>query len=42
MRIFEIGPLGKRVVVRRPPDIFGDWNDVLPHWHERPVGGWEF
>jgi hypothetical protein len=34
--------LGKRVVVRRPPDIFGDWNDVLPHWHERPVGEWEF
>jgi len=33
---------GKRVVIRRPPDPFSDWNDALPHWHERPVGAWEF
>jgi len=34
--------LGKRVVIRRPPDVFDDWNDALPHWHERAVGEWEY
>jgi len=33
---------GKRVVIRRPPDAFGDWNDALPHWNERPIGEWEY
>jgi hypothetical protein len=33
---------GKRVAIRRPPGAFGDWNDALPHWHERPVEDWEF
>jgi hypothetical protein len=33
---------GKRVAIRRPPEAFGDWNDALPHWHERPVEDWEF
>lgn len=33
---------GKRVAIRRPPEAFGDWNDALPTWHERPVGDWEF
>ncbi len=32
---------GKRVAIRRPPQGFGDWNDALPHWHERPVQDWE-
>lgn len=33
---------GKRVVIRRPPDPFSDWNDALPHWNERPVGEWDY
>ena len=33
---------GKRVAVRYPPEQFDDWNDVLPHWREQPVGDWEF
>ncbi len=33
---------GKRVAIRRPPENFGDWNDALPHWHERPANDWEF
>jgi hypothetical protein len=33
---------GKRVAIRRPPESFDDWNEILPHWHERPVGDWEF
>ena len=33
---------GKRVAVRYPPEQFSDWNDALPHWHERPVCDWEF
>ncbi len=33
---------GKRVAVRRPPEGFSDWNDALPHWHERSAGDWEF
>ncbi len=32
---------GKRVAIRRPPENFGDWNDALPYWHERPLGFWE-
>ncbi len=32
---------GKRVAVRCPPQGFGDWNDALPHWHERPANDWE-
>ena len=32
---------GKRVAIRRPPQGFGDWNDALPHWHERPAQDWE-
>ena len=31
---------GKRVAIRL--EAFGDWNETLPHWHERPVGDWEF
>ncbi len=33
---------GKRVAIRRPPQGFGDWNDDLPHRHERPADDWEF
>ncbi len=33
---------GKRVATRRPPEGFGDWNNALPHWHERPADDWEF
>ncbi len=33
---------GKRVAIRHPPEAFGDWNDTLPHWRERPVGDWEY
>jgi hypothetical protein len=33
---------GKRVAIRRPPERFSDWNEILPHWHERPVGDWEY
>ncbi len=33
---------GKRVAIRRPPKGFGDWNNALPHWHERPANDWEF
>ena len=33
---------GKRVAVRYPPEQFDDWNNVLPHWREQPVGDWEF
>ncbi len=32
---------GKRVAIRRPPESFSDWNDALPHWHERPAQDWE-
>ncbi len=32
---------GKRVAIRRPPKGFGDWNDALPHRHERPADDWE-
>ncbi len=33
---------GKRVAIRHPPEAFGDWNDTLEHWRERPVGDWEY
>ncbi len=33
---------GKRVAIRRPPEGVGDWNNALPHWHERPANDWEF
>ncbi len=33
---------GKRVAIRRPPESFSDWNDALPHWHERSAQDWEF
>jgi hypothetical protein len=33
---------GKRFAIRRPPESFGDWNDALPHWHERPAQDWEY
>ncbi len=33
---------GKRVAIRHPPEAFGDWNDTLPHWRERPVGDFEY
>ncbi len=38
--VFTAG--GKRVAIRRPPENFGDWNDALPRWCERPAGEWEF
>jgi hypothetical protein len=34
--------VGKRVAIRRTTENFGDWNDALPHWHERLLGDWEF